>query len=159
MNQMQIKALDALMTTRNLSEAAKQAGISRKTLYHYIHNDYEFATAYREMMNGQLAQTMDDLQQRREAALSVITDIMNNPNEKTENRLRAAQIIVTESNKAAENAQKAAISLEGELGEAETAREHAEFIADIYAPITAEEKEAIAKENPIIYQDNRTWHS
>lgn len=144
------------MESSTLAEAAQKAGISRKTLYSYIHNDYEFATAYREMMNGQLAQTMDDLQQRREAALSVITDIMNNPNEKTENRLRAAQIIVTESNKAAENAQKAAISLEGELEELEKAGSHNEIMSALYAPPTPEELEAVRKENPIIYQANRT---
>lgn len=66
MAQTQMKALNALATTRNLSEAAEKAGISRKTLYHYIHNVYEFATAYREMLNWQLAQTMDDLQQRHQ---------------------------------------------------------------------------------------------
>lgn len=151
MTQTQIKALEALATTRNLSEAAEKAGISRKTLYHYIHNVYEFATAYREILNWQLAQTMDDLQQRRENALSVASEILNNKKERTENRLKAAQIILSESDKAIENAQKANLVLEGQLREIEVAKDKIDFMADIYAPPTAEELKAVMLENPSLF--------
>ena len=40
------KALEALLSNRSLSAAAKQAQVSRKTLYSYLHNDTDFAEAY-----------------------------------------------------------------------------------------------------------------
>ena len=42
-------ALEALMQSSTLTEAAEKAGISRKTLYSYIRHDFEFSHAYKDM--------------------------------------------------------------------------------------------------------------
>ena len=43
------KALEALLSNHSLSAAAKEAQISRKTLYHYLNSDPAFSEAYQNI--------------------------------------------------------------------------------------------------------------
>lgn len=88
-------ALAALLEYGSLTEAAEKAGISRRTLYSYLHNDLEFARAYSETRNRQAIDYMDSLNARRERAQAVIMEMLEDKTQPATIRLKAAQIILT----------------------------------------------------------------
>ena len=88
-------ALNALMNSKNLSEAAEKAGIDRRTLYNYIHNDLDFARIYRENISQQAVDRAEELTDRRERASQVILQIMEDEEQPPMVRLKAAQTILT----------------------------------------------------------------
>ena len=87
-------ALNALMTSSSLTEAAGKAGIDRRTLYNYIHNDLEFARIYRENISQQAIDRAEELSDRRERASLVIMTIMEDEEQPPMVRLKAAQTIL-----------------------------------------------------------------
>lgn len=87
-------ALNALMTSSSLTEAAGKAGIDRRTLYNYIHNDLEFARIYRENISQQAIDRAEELSDRRERASRVIMTIMEDEEQPPMVRLKAAQTIL-----------------------------------------------------------------
>lgn len=88
-------ALNALMTSSSLTEAAEKAGIDRRTLYNYIHNDLDFARIYRENISQQAVDRAEELSDRRERASKVILQIMEDEEQPPMVRLKAAQTILT----------------------------------------------------------------
>lgn len=101
------KALTALLETDTLTAAAEKAGISRKTLYSYLTNDKEFASAY---MDAQSQQRIERLDEMREAALqarNTIMEIMTDKGQPTAMRLKAAAIVLDEVKQAEKEAEKA----------------------------------------------------
>ena len=89
-------ALNALITSNSLTEAAESAGIDRRTLYNYLHNDLEFARAYDEIRDRQAIAYMDELIARRERANAVIMDVLEDEGQPAGVRLKAAQMILEE---------------------------------------------------------------
>lgn len=87
-------ALVALMDSSTLTEAAEKAGISRRTLYNYLHNDIEFARAYDEIRDRQAVDFMDDLNDRRRRAHAVIMELLEDAEQPAAIRLKAAQAIL-----------------------------------------------------------------
>lgn len=87
-------ALAALMSSNTLSEAAEKAGIDRRTLYNYLHNDIDFARAYDEMRNMQAVDLLDEMTARKQQASAVIMDLMNDTEQPGAVRLKAAQSIL-----------------------------------------------------------------
>ena len=87
-------ALNALMNSKSLTEAAEKAGIDRRTLYNYIHNDLDFARIYRENISQQAVDRAEDLSDRRERASQVILQIMEDEEQPPRVRLKAAQTIL-----------------------------------------------------------------
>lgn len=87
-------ALAALMDSSTLTEAAEKAGISRRTLYNYLHNDIEFARAYDEIRDRQAVDFMDDLNDRRRRAHAVIMELLEDAEQPAAIRLKAAQAIL-----------------------------------------------------------------
>lgn len=87
-------ALAALMGSSTLSEAAEKAGIDRRTLYNYLHNDIDFARAYDEMRDMQAVSLLDEMTERRRQASAVIMDLMNDTEQPGVVRLKAAQAIL-----------------------------------------------------------------
>ncbi len=85
--------LKALINSNSLSEASEKAGISRKTLYTYIEHDSAFSDAYLSMINRMYAAMLDDIWNKRDKALDIVSRILEDENEKSADRLRAAQII------------------------------------------------------------------
>ena len=55
------KALEALLDSRSLTEAADKAGITRRTLYGYIHHEPDFAKAYEELRSQQAILYMESM--------------------------------------------------------------------------------------------------
>lgn len=88
-------ALAALMDSSTLTEAAEKAGISRRTMYGYLHNDIDFARAYDEARNRQAIAYMDALTARRERAQAVIMDLLEDTEQPAAIRLKAAQAILS----------------------------------------------------------------
>jgi hypothetical protein len=88
-------ALTALMTSSSLTEAAEKAGIDRRTLYNYIHNDLDFARIYRENIAKQAVDRAEELSDRRERASRVIMTIMEDEEQPPLVRLKAAQTILS----------------------------------------------------------------
>lgn len=91
------KALAALMDSNSLTEAAEKAGISRKTLYSYLHNDADFANAFEQLRNEQTVNYIDTINSDRDSARNVIRQIMNDAEQPAAVRLKAAQAILTEA--------------------------------------------------------------
>lgn len=87
-------ALNALIVSNSLSEAAETAGIDRRTLYNYLHNDLQFARAYDEIRDRQAIAYFDDLLSRRERANAVIMDVLEDEGQPAAVRLKAAQMIL-----------------------------------------------------------------
>jgi len=62
LSQKKTAALQAVMDSTTLTEAATRAGISRKTLYRYMHDDEAFKAALTAEMSGLLSNARDALQ-------------------------------------------------------------------------------------------------
>ncbi len=88
-------ALMALLDSNSLTEAAEKAGISRRTMYEYLHNDGDFARTYQETRTRQTIAFMDSLTERRDHALEVIANMMDDEEQPPAIRLKAAQAILT----------------------------------------------------------------
>lgn len=88
-------SLVALMNSNTLSEAAEKAGIDRRTLYNYLHNDIDFAKAFRELRSQQAVALMDTVNEYRERASRVILDIMDDKDQPAAVRLKAAQTLLS----------------------------------------------------------------
>ena len=88
-------ALAALLDSNSMTEAAEKAGISRRTMYGYLHNDVDFARAYDEARNRQAIAYMDALNARRERAQAVIMDLLEDTEQPAAIRLKAAQTILS----------------------------------------------------------------
>ena len=86
-------ALAALWESSTLTEAAEKAGIDRRTLYNYLHNDVDFARAYDEIRDRQAI--VDDLTDRRQRAHAVIMELLEDTAQPAAIRLKAAQTILT----------------------------------------------------------------
>ncbi len=93
------KALQALLTSSTLTEAAEQAGVSRRTLYHYIHKDKNFARKYREMVTAQRVLTLDFIREKQESAFNFCENLMNDEEASEKTRLAAAKILIEGASK------------------------------------------------------------
>lgn len=87
-------ALDALLESGTLTEAAEKAGISRKTLYNYMRTDTDFARAYKEARERLTLERLDSTEAERAKAKAVILEIMNDKQQSSAVRLKAAQTIL-----------------------------------------------------------------
>lgn len=88
-------ALEALLDSSSMTEAANKAGISRRTMYNYLHNDIDFARAYAEARNRQAVAYMDELTARRDRAQDFIMGLLDDEKQPASIRLKAAQSILT----------------------------------------------------------------
>ena len=89
------KALNALLDSSTLTEAAKKAGIDRKTLYNLIHTNIDFSRAYEEAQAQLAIEQLDGISEARNQARDVITGIMKDEKQPAAVRLKAAQSVYT----------------------------------------------------------------
>src|SRR5215472_4930350 len=94
-------AIAALLTQRNVEEAAKAAGISTRTLLRWM-KEPEFQKAYREARRSAFSQAVAKLQQGATAASTTLLKIMLDPNTPASVRVRAAEAVMSYSSKAIE---------------------------------------------------------
>jgi hypothetical protein len=94
-------AIAALLTQRNVEEAARAAGISVRTLLRWLKLP-EFENAYRQARRMAYGQSIARLQQAASAASSTLLKIMIDPSSPASCRLRAADSVLSHAAKAIE---------------------------------------------------------
>src|ERR1700674_3383031 len=95
------EAIAALLTHRNVEEAAHAAGIGTQTLMRWLKMP-EFQAAYREAGRTAFGQSIARLQQASSAAATTFLKLMVDPNVPASVRLRAADGVFTHAAKAIE---------------------------------------------------------
>jgi hypothetical protein len=95
------EAVAALLTQRNIEEAAKATGIAPNTLLKWM-KEPEFQTAYREARRAAFRQSVARLQQASGAAVSTLLKIMVDTSAPHSTRVRAADSVLDHSAKAIE---------------------------------------------------------
>ena len=94
-------AIAALLTQRNLEEAAKSIDVSPKTLLRWLKVP-EFAAAYRQARRDAFSQSIARLQQASSAAVSTLLKVMIDPNSPSSSKVRAAECVMNHTIKAIE---------------------------------------------------------
>jgi hypothetical protein len=94
-------AIAALLSQRNIDEAAKVAGIGARTLLRWL-KDPDFDAAYRKARRLAFGQSVARLQQASGAAVSTLLKIMLDPAAPHSTRVRAADSVLGHSAKAIE---------------------------------------------------------
>ena len=97
----QEEAIAALLTARNVEEAAKSIGVATRTLIRWQQVP-EFQTAFREARRAAFGQSIARLQQASAAAVSTLLKIMVDPNAPASVRVRAADSVLDKAVKAVE---------------------------------------------------------
>jgi len=97
----QEEAIAALLTQRNIDEAAKSIGISPNTLLKWMKQP-EFLTAYREARRDAYRQAIARLQQGTSAAATTLLKTMIDPSTPASVKVRAAEAIFNHAAKAIE---------------------------------------------------------
>ena len=95
-------AIMALLSQRNIAEAARTAGVSERTLHRWL-KDPDFGAAYREARRTALSQSMARLQQMSTAAVTTLGIIMLDANAPPGVRLRAADAVLNHAEKSLES--------------------------------------------------------
>jgi hypothetical protein len=95
------EAIAALLTQRNVEEAARAAGVGTRTLLRWLQVP-EFQSAYRQARRETFSQSVARLQQASNAAVSTLLKIMVDPNVPASSRVRAADSVLEHSAKAME---------------------------------------------------------
>jgi hypothetical protein len=95
------EAIAALLTNRNLEEAAKATGIATNTLLRWM-KEPEFKTAYLQARRQAFGQSIARLQQATSAAAATLMKIMVDPTAPASTRVRAADSIFNHAAKAIE---------------------------------------------------------
>ena len=94
-------AIAALLTQRNIEEAAKVAGIGANTLLRWLKVP-EFQKAYREARRAAFSQSIARLQQGTSAAATTLIKLLLDPNTPASVRARVADSIFAHASKAIE---------------------------------------------------------
>ena len=95
------EAIAALLTHRNIEEAAKAAGIGANTLLRWLKVP-EFQSAYREARRAAFGQSVARLQQASGAAVSTLLKVMVDASTPASTKVRAADSVLNHSMKAIE---------------------------------------------------------
>jgi hypothetical protein len=94
-------AIAALLTQRNVEEAARAAGIGARTLLRWMKVP-EFQSAYRQARREAFGQAVARLQQGTSAAVTTLMKIMIDPSAPASVRVRAADSVFNHAAKAIE---------------------------------------------------------
>ena len=97
----QEEAIAALLTQRNVEEAARAAGIGTRTLLRWL-NLPDFQTAFREARRAAFGQAIARLQQGTSAAATTLLKLLIDPNTPASVRARVADSIFNHAAKAIE---------------------------------------------------------
>ena len=117
-------AIAALLTQRNVEEAARTAGIGTRTLLRWLKLP-EFQAAYRQARREAFGQAVARLQQGASAAATTLLKTMIDPATPASVRVRAAECVIAHANKGIESE-----DLEARLAALERATEVSEVSRD-----------------------------
>ena len=111
------EAIVALLSQKNIEEAARSIGIGSATLLRWL-KDPDFDTAYQEARRAAFRQSVARLQQASGAAVTTLLKLMIDPTTPPSTRARAADSVLDHSAKAIELE-----DIEGRVSELERAAE------------------------------------
>ena len=116
-------AVAALLTQRNMEEAAKAVGIAPNTLLNWMKVP-EFQAAYREARRVAYSQAVARLQQGATAAATTLLKTMIDPGTPASVRVRAAECVMNHATKAIEieDIEARVSALEASAGESGSSR-------------------------------------
>jgi hypothetical protein len=97
----QEEVIAALLSQRNVEEAARAAGVGVRTLLRWMKIP-EFQIAYRDARRGAFSQSIARLQQASSAAATTLMKVMLDPNSPASTRVRAADSVLGHAAKAIE---------------------------------------------------------
>jgi len=97
----QEEAIVALLSQRNVEEAARAVNRPPRTLYRWL-SEPEFKAAYLEARRAAFSQSVARLQQMSAAAVSTLGKIMVDPHAPAASRVRAAHSVLDHAAKAIE---------------------------------------------------------
>ena len=95
------EAVAALLTHRNVEDAARAAGVGVSTLLRWM-KEPEFEAAYREARRAAFGQSVARLQQASSAAVSTLLKVMVDPASPPSTKVRAADSVLDHAAKAIE---------------------------------------------------------
>jgi hypothetical protein len=95
------EAVAAMLTQRNVEEAARSVGISTATLMRWQKLP-EFQVTYREARRAAFGQSIARLQQASSVAVTIMLKVMVDPNAPASCRIRAADSVLDHATKAIE---------------------------------------------------------
>ena len=95
------ETIAALLSQRNIDEAARYVGIGTKTVLRWLQLP-EFDRAYREARRAAFSQSIARLQQASSAAAATLLKIMVEPTAPAASRIRAADSVLGHAAKAIE---------------------------------------------------------
>ena len=108
--QRKTRALNALLDSNTLTEAAEKAEISRRTLYNYIRYDGDFGAAYRAARDQITLEQLEALNSGTARATKLLMDIMDDTEQPASIRMKAAQTVLSTAAKQYELTQGAKIA-------------------------------------------------
>ena len=85
--------LQALLTNKTIKSAALAANVSERVMYNYL-RDPSFAALYQSARDVMIREISYNLVQELETAVSVISDIMLDCEQRTQDRLSAARLML-----------------------------------------------------------------
>jgi hypothetical protein len=94
-------AILALLTSRNVEDAALQADVGARTIYRWM-KEPEFDAAYREAKRAAFSQAIARLHQMTAAAVTTLGKVMIEPNTPPATKVRAADSVLDHAAKAIE---------------------------------------------------------
>jgi hypothetical protein len=97
----QEEAIAALLSQRNIEDAARVAGVGTRTLLRWLKLP-EFQATYREARRAAFGQSIARLQQASSAAVSTLLKVMVDANSPASSRVRAADCVLGHATKAIE---------------------------------------------------------
>jgi len=95
------EAIAALLTQRNIEDAAKVTGVAPNTLLNWM-KEPEFDAAYRAARRAAFGQSIARLQQASSAAVSTLLKLMVDPTTPASTRARAADSVLDHATKGIE---------------------------------------------------------
>jgi hypothetical protein len=94
-------AILALLSSRNVEEAARTAGVNQRTLFRWM-KEPAFNAAYRAARRAAFGQTVARLQYASGAAASVLLKVLADPATPASTKVRAAESVLAHTIKAME---------------------------------------------------------
>jgi AcrR family transcriptional regulator len=99
-------ALQAMMESETLTEAAQKAGISRTTLWEYL-RDKDFKTALQRMKESRALAMETEAVEAKAEALAMLKEIMTDTGVAHVARISAAKLILAEANETIQHVESA----------------------------------------------------
>ena len=106
MEQKELLVLDALLDSKSISDAAAKAQVSRTTIYKFL-ADHEFLDELQNLRQQVLVSRVNEISEKRSAALEILADVMSDPQTPPAARISAAKTLLDYSNTMESEADKA----------------------------------------------------